>query len=753
MCCQPKQAANFFIQRLKFIIPMKKYILSIFLFVLLVGEIAAQQLSGKVVELHHGEHQMPIPGANVYWLNTDFGTVTNTDGTFDIVAPTTFPATLVVSFVGYQTDSLELKTFPKKPINIVLKSNVALKEFEVVEKEATTKIDIVNPLLVEKLNQQEFEKAACCNISESFETNATVDVNFTDAVSGTKKIQMLGLDGIYTQIQAENLPLIRGLSSAFGLTFVPGTWAESIQIIKGAGSVVNGYESMTGQINIELLKPDEAENLFVNVYGNEKGRAELNIHGAQKLSEKWSSMTFAHVSNQSLEWDMNDDSFLDMPLKTQYNLFNRWKYQSKKFMTQFGVRGVYEELEAGQNNMTNENKLFKIGVQTKQFEAFSKTGFLFPEKKYKSIGIIQNFKYHEHLSDYGSKKFNAEQTSWYFNSIYQTIIGHTAHTVKFGGSMQYDLYDKNYNDSLFGREEVVPGAFTEYTYTGNKSALVLGLRGDYHNLYGAFVTPRVHYKYNFTQLSAWRISAGRGFRTANPFIENAGVMASARNVVTQNLKPEIAWNYGTSLTHNFELWGKEMTFSTDYYYTDFENQVVIDMENPNEIAFYNLDGKSFSHSFQTELHLRITEQLELRTAYKFYDIQTDYKSGRKTKPLVPTNRAFMNIAYATNFDKWKFDLTGQWFGTSRLPSTATNPAAYQIPPKSLSYFMFNGQITKAFKNLDVYLGVENLLNFTQDNPIIAANDPFGTHFDASLIWGSINGRITYAGIRYRFNKL
>ncbi len=732
---------------------MKNHLIIVICLLLNIAVGFSQNLKGNVFEMHNGEHKMPIPGANVYWLNAEKGTFTEADGTFEIAFPETFPATLMVSFVGYKTDSIVLKSIPRKPINIELKSNVDLKEFEVVEKEATTKIDIVNPLLVERLNKQEFEKAACCNISESFETNATVDVNFTDAVSGTKKIQMLGLDGIYTQIQAENLPLIRGLSAAYGLTFVPGTWAESIQIIKGAGSVVNGYESITGQINIEMLKPDDSENLFVNVYGNEKGRVELNVHGAQKLSEKWSTMSLAHVSNQSVEWDMNDDSFLDMPIKTQYNFFNRWKYRGKKFMSQFGFRGVYDELEAGQNKITNENRLFKIGVTTKQFEVFNKNGFLFPEKKYKSIGIIQNFKYHSHQSNYGDKKFNAEQTSWYFNSIYQTIIGNTNNTIKFGGSMQYDLYDKNYNDSLFGREEVVPGAFAEYTYTGNKSALVLGARGDYHNMYGAFFTPRLHYKYNFTQLSAWRFSVGRGFRTANPFIESASVMASSRNVVTEELNPEIAWNYGTSLTHNFELFKKEMTFSTDYYYTDFENQVVIDMENPNEVVFYNLDGKSFSHSLQVELHVRITEQLELRTAYKFYDIQTDYKSGRKTKPLVPTNRAFMNIAYATNFDKWKFDLTGQWFGTSRLPSTETNPADYQIPSRSLSYFMFNGQVTRAFKHFEVYVGVENLTNFTQDNPIIAANDPFGSKFDASLIWGSINGRITYAGIRYKFNKL
>ncbi len=713
----------------------------------------SQNIQGNIYEINEQKHKVPIPGANVYWKNTTIGGFSNPEGIFNIDAPEIFPATLVVSFIGYQTDSLVVHSFTNQTFEIELKKNVELKAFELTERESSTKIDLISPHLVETLGKEEFQKAACCNISESFETNASVDVNFTDAVSGTKKIQMLGLDGIYTQIQSENLPMIRGLSSAYGLTFVPGTWAESIQIKKGAGSVVNGFESITGQINVELLKPDEAENIFVNIYGNEKGRAELNLHADQQLSNHWSTMTFAHVSNQSVEWDGNNDSFLDMPLKTQYNLFNRWKYVGEKRVAQFGIKGVYEDMKAGQISSTETNRLYNIGVETKQMELFSKNGFLFSEQPYKSIGIINNFKYHQHLSNYGDKKFNAQQYSAYLNTIYQTIIGSTDHKIKMGGGFQFDRYNKNYNDSLFGREEVVPGIFTEYSYTNDKTALVLGARGDYHNLYGAFFTPRVHYKYNFTPLSAVRFSLGRGFRTANPFIENAGVMASSRKVLTGKLNPEIAWNYGTSITHKFEWFEKEISTNLDYYFTDFQNQVVVDMENPDEISFYNLQGKSYSHSLQAELGIQITQQLELRIAYKWYDIKTDYLSGLKSKPLVPTNRVFLNLAYITNFDKWKFDLTGQWFGVSRLPSTATNPIVYQIATQSQAFITINGQVTRAFKRIEFYVGVENLTNFKQSNPIIAANDPFGSEFDASLIWGSVNGRIIYGGLRYKFKKL
>jgi len=711
----------------------------------------AQSISGSVYEIDKQNKKIAIPGANIYWNNTTIGTSADQKGNFSIKAPENYPAHLIISFIGYNSDTIEFKSY-KKTISVELKNNIELKEFEVSERGASSFINTIDPHYVETLSSKELTKAACCNISESFETNASVDVNFSDAISGTKKIQMLGLDGVYTQIQSENLPLIRGLSSAYGLTFIPGTWAESIQIKKGAGSVVNGYESITGQINLEMLKPDEAEKFYLNLYGNINGRAEANIHAAQKLSNKWSTMTFFHASNQNMEWDKNNDSFLDSPIKTQYNIFNRWKYRGKKHVSQFGIKGVYDELSAGQITSSNITNPYKIGITTKQVELFTKNGILFPETPHKSIGIINSLKLHEHNSFYGSKIYNARQISGYLNIIYQTNLGNEKHKIKFGGSWLYDNFDKEYNESFkFGKIENVQGGFTEYSFNDKKkTSLVVGLRGDYHNTFGFFATPRLHYKYNFTPLSAFRLSVGRGFRTANPFIENAAVMASSRTVnMDYDLKPEIAWNYGTSITHQLELFEKEINLSFDYYFTDFDNQVVVDIENPNEISFYNLDGKSYSSSLQTEVSVKLTHQLELKAAYKWYDIKTQYKDGLKEKPLVAKNRVLLNLAYFTNFDKWKIDLTGHWYGLSRLPSTDSNPIEYQIATSSNSYWVFNGQITRAFKKWELYSGVENILNFKQDSPIIASDNPNGPNFDASLIWGPVMGRNIYLGLRYR----
>lgn len=726
----------------------------ILIFSLFISSVNAQKsIKGTVFEITEGKAKKGVPLASVYWQGTTIGVAADVNGNFEIIEPIKYPAQLIISFIGYQADTIMLNAY-KKNINVKLKSAVGLDEFEITERQSGTTINTIDPLRVETLGTKELAKAACCNISESFETNASVDVNFTDAASGTKKIQMLGLDGIYTQIQYENLPLIRGLSSAYGLTFIPGTQAESIQIKKGAGSVVNGFESITGQINLELQKPDEAEKLYINIYGSTMARAEINLQAAQILNNKWSTMTMFHANNQTISHDNNNDNFEDHPLRTQYNLFNRWKYVGKNRMFQTGFRAVIDDLTAGQINANPNESLYEISVKSKQFEAFTKNGFLFPKKPYKSIGIINSFKLHDHQSFYGGKLYNSKQYSGYLNAIYQTVINTTDHTIKFGGSYSYDNYDKNLNNNYkFGRIESVPGAFVEYAYNAQKkTALVLGLRGDYHNTFGAFITPRAHYKYNFTEKSAFRLSAGRGFRTANPIIENSGAaLVSSRNIIIKDidLKPEIAWNYGTSISHLFELAQKEMSISFDYYYTDFTNQVVVDVENPREVSFYNLDGKSFSHSLQTEYSIEITKALELKAAYKWYNIKTTYNGILKDKPLAPKNRVLVNIGYITNFDKWKFDLTGHWYDISRIPSTQGNLPENVIPNRSEPFYTINGQITRTFKKFEVYSGVENILNYKQENPIIAANNPNGSNFDASLIWGPVMGRNIYFGLRYK----
>lgn len=732
----------------------------ILIFILFFGkQMFAQQghTEGKVLASNDKGVLEPLPGANVFWSGTTIGTSTDASGMFHLLDPESFPARLVASMVGFTSDTLLIQSAGQTDLKIVLKNSVTLKQVDIVSHQASTSYSTIKPIGTELISGKELLKAACCNLSESFSTNASVDVAFTDAVSGAKKIQMLGLDGVYTQVLSENVPMLRGLSAAYGLSYIPGTWVENILVTKGTGSVVNGYESISGQINLEFLKPQEQKKrFFINVYGNYKGRVEGNVHVAQKLNDKWSTLLFTHASSNTMKQDMNKDGFLDMPLTEQYNVFNRWDFNNKKnFEAQFGIKALYENRQGGQTSFNYKRdhettRAYGIGINTRQVDYFSKTGFLFPSRPGKSIGIQTSGKIQQQEMYFGLRKYNAEQKSFYLNAIYANYVKTTDHKYKVGLSYMLDDYDEKFNDSAFIRQENVPGVFAEYTYSGgDKFSLVAGVREDYHSLAGLQFTPRLHLRYAPLKKTTLRLSGGRGFRTSNVFVENQSVFASSREVVIrEKLKPEIAWNYGFSFNQTFTLFSNEAFINLDFFRTDFQNQVIVDLDqNVNRVVFYNLNGRSFSNSFQADFGFTPVESFDVKLAYKWYDVQTTYNYELLDKPYIPKSRIMLNMAYATYQEIWKFDFTTNWFGTTRIPSTALSPAEYQLPKRSRSYFLMQAQITKKFRKFEAYLGCENILNYTQKNPVIAAQDPFGPNFDASMVYAPMDGRIIYAGIR------
>lgn len=722
----------------------------ILLFAMQIFDLSAQTIKGKVYEKNAQQQKNYLPGVNVYWLNTTIGAATDLNGAFEIAAKK-LPAKLVVSYVGYKADTILISEV--KLVEIELKNAVELDAVTIEAREQTTKISTISSINLETISTKELQKAACCNLSESFETNASVDVSFKDGVSGTKQIQMLGLDGIYTQILSECLPAIRGLSSGFGLNLIPGTWVESIQITKGAGSVLNGYESITGQINVELQKPENADKFFFNGYANHAGRYEGNMHYAHKLNDKWSTMLLSHASTVMQKNDFNKDGFIDMPLMNQFNGINRWKFEGEKMMAQFGIKALTDNRQSGQT-IFNEKadidslKAYGIGIDTKQYEFFSKTALRLKDP-YSSIGLQTSIKRFEQNSYFGLKNYTGKENTASFNLLYQTILGHSDHKLTAGGSYFADQYQETFNDSAFGRNESVPGVFAEYTYEiEQKFSFVAGLRSDFHNLYGTFFTPRVHLKFHPSELVTLRLSAGKGLRFANVFIDNASLMASSRKInILEKLNPEVAWNYGFNYTHKFNLFHREAVFNADYFYTDFVNQVVADFDQAfNKVNIYNLDGISFSHSVQTEFTFEPLKNLSLKAAYKWYDVRRTYHGDLLQVPFQSKNRVLFNTAYSTKFDKWKFDFTAKWYDKSRIPEYyAANGVS--LHGWSDAYFLFNSQITRTFKKFDIYLGGENLSNFMQHNAIISANEPFSDGFDASLIWGPVMGRIIYGGIR------
>lgn len=742
-----------------------KLILSLGLLFFLSHAIAqtSKTLTGVVLEEKKDGKLEPLPFVNIFWLGTTSGTVSDQSGNFTIPYDST-KKWLIFSYVSYPNDTVFI-TKPDK-ITVILKNAKVFDEIEIKYKTKTTEISFIDPRQVKNMKEEELFKAACCNLSESFETNPSVDMAFTDAVTGTRQIQMLGLAGIYTQITQENLPSIRGLMAPYGLTFTPGPWVSSIQVSKGTGSVVNGFESMAGQINVELRKPEDKEKVFLNAYLNQNGRSEINAVFNNKVNKNWHSGLFIHASARPLKFDMNKDGFLDNPLGNQIGIINRWQYNNPKgYEGQFGVRFLYEDKQGGQVNFDPKNKAnspyYGVGINTRRYEAWSKTGYVFKEKKYQSIGLQLNGSKHTQNSYLGNTIYDADQESFYSNLIFQSIINNTMHKYKVGASFMYDKYREKFDSLNFNRLETVPGIFAEYTYDNlEKMTIVGGIRADYHNIFGLFITPRLHARFALNKNTVFRISAGRGQRTANIFADNMGYFISNRIPVIRSssvnaaygLKPEVVWNLGANITKNFKLNGRDGSLSVDYYRTFFTSQVIVDLEQNNRIVFYDLQGKSFSNSAQIELDYELFKRFDIRMAYRFYDVKSTYSGQLLERPLISRHRAFINLEYKIK-GNWSFDLTAQWYGNRRMPYTGDKPEMYQLPSRTPGYFLLNGQISKTvFMNFDAYIGFENILNFQQKDPILAANTPQNENFDAGLIWGPVFGRMTYLGIRYKILK-
>ncbi|MBK0370401.1 TonB-dependent receptor plug domain-containing protein [Flavobacterium agrisoli] len=645
-----------------------------------------------------------------------------------------------------------------------------LNEVKIVKKQKGIKKSYTVTGNISTLTTKELAKAACCNLAESFETNPSIDVNFSDAVTGNKQIKMLGLTSPYLMITEENIPSVRGASQAYGLSFTPGTWVESIQITKGAGSVVNGYESISGQINTELLKPLTDVPLFVNAYGSTDSRLELNTQFSKKLSDKWATSLFLHGNTRLSKNDMNNDGFLDNPLGRQINILNRYQYANAEtgLVGFVSVRYLNDKKQSGEVDFDKDTdrgttNAWGAEVNTERFDLSTKIGYVFPDQPYQSIGFQNAFNTHNQKSYFGLNQYDIKQNSYYSNLIFNSIIDNTKNKFAAGLNFTYDKYEEFVNVTDYSRIDNSVGAFLEYTYDNSDNfSLALGGRVDNHNRLGTFFTPRLHVRYNPWEYSVLRFSAGRGKRIANIFAENQSLFASSRAISilndggkTYGLNPEIAWNYGLSFSQKFRIFNKNAEAVVDFYRTDFSKQVVVDvMQSPQQALFYDLQGKSYANSLQIEFNLEPVHDLNLRTAYKFYDLKTDYLSGTYQNPMQAKNRFFANLEYETHATEkgkqWRMDFTFNRIGKQQLPNTASNPINEQLPDFSAAYSLMNTQVTRVFSDVfEVYVGGENIGNYQQPRAILGSENPFGPYFDASMVYAPIFGQMYYAGLRFK----
>ncbi|MDR2681265.1 MAG: TonB-dependent receptor [Tannerella sp.] len=732
----------------------------IFIFVAMLFSsvvMAGEKIRGYVRD----EQNEPVTGAHVRWEKSSRGTTTDAEGYFEIEREEN--KSLIISYVGYATLSVTVER-PDELLHVVLKDEIELDEVVVNERRLGLISSRTEVLQTQRITYEELCRAACCNLAESFETNPSVDVSYADASTGARLIKLLGLPGVYVQMLTENFPNFRGAASLYGLDYVPGAWMESIQVSKGTSSVKNGYEALAGQINVEFKKPATADIFSANVFADDAGRYEANSDASRHVNNNLSTGLLVHYSNDSEQHDDNNDGFLDMPLKEQVNLMNRWQHRAGNYVSQYGVRYLYEDRTGGQ--ATKHHYVadpYRIKLHTNRTEGYTKQAYIIDPGRAESIALILSGSGHKQQAMYDRTPYNVFQGNLYASLMYENEFS-SMHRLSTGLSLNYDGFDESLTQdgmkSVFDRKEVVPGAYVQYTYNfKDKFILLAGLRADHSSVHGFFATPRVHMKYIPFEWFHLRASAGKGFRTANVLAENNFLLSGSRKmIIAEHLDQEEAWNAGVNFSFYIPLGGKDLTINTEWYYTDFNKQVVVDMDgNSHEVRFYNLDGRSYSNSFQIEATYQFPflRGFTLTGAYRYTDAETDYRDAgggmhRLKKPLTSDYKGLLTASYQTPLKKWQVDLTGQFNGGGRMPVPDTENPLWDAGFGS--YSVWNAQVTKFFRTWSIYVGSENLFDFTQSHPIIDAANPRGDYFDGSLIWGPVHGRKIYAGLRFNISR-
>jgi outer membrane receptor for ferrienterochelin and colicin len=721
----------------------------------------SQNLKG-VVFGNEKEGKQVLPGVNIFWQGTKTGTASDSDGNFEIRKKEN-QHMLVFSFVGYETKTVHVDNLDK--LEVVLEPNLEIEEVSVVRKNRGTYLSAMETIQTERISSAELHKAACCNLAESFETNPSVDLSYSDAITGAKQIKLLGLDGTYSLLQVENMPNLRGLATTFGLTYIPGPWMESIQVSKGAASVLNGYDAIAGQINAELKKPDSDEKLFLNVFANADSRLEFN--GNTNIRVKGDTLTtgiLVHGHDLSAVNDHNDDGFMDEPLSRMFQIGNRWKYNNHQgYMAQAGINLLWEDRLGGQLDATRDmvpsiDNPYGVNIANNRFDAFFKTGYVFPNGR-TAVAWLSNFSRHETDTYIGLSDYVADETRFYGSAVLTRDLDVSAwHTINAGFSFVFDDFDEMLYDSRIQRTEKVPGIFSEYTYKPNANfTLMTGIRADFHNIFGTFVTPRMHFRYHFGGYFTLRGSAGKGYRTANVLSENIYMLANSRPLQWDtDVMQEEAWNYGLAFIQNYTLLGRDLTLNAEYFRTDFQSQLIVDRETSGDYIFLTpLDGKSVASSLQIDLRWQPIERLDMLLAYRVNDIKQTIGGELKDKPLNNKYKGLINFNYTTRLKKWMFDYTIQLNGGGRIPRYPGEEIYYSQTKDGFDsfdpYSVMNAQITKYFRYWSIYVGVENLTNFKQKHPIEGADNPFGPQFSATNVWGPVMGRKFYMGLRFNLN--
>ena len=671
---------------------------------------------------------------------------------------------LVTVIAASATLALHGQTNPADSTYASSLDSVSLGEVTVTHRAAGTNRQ-GGPVDAVRINRQELFKAACCNLGESFTTNPSVDVNYSDAATGARQIKLLGLSGTYVQMLAENMPNWRGAAIPYALGYVPGPWMKSILVSKGASSVRNGYESITGQIDVEFVKPEDEQGATINLYGNTQGRLETNADANLHITPRLNTELLVHYENSLMDMDGNDDSFMDMPRVRQFNVHNRWDWLGDNYIFHGGIAVLDENRQSGQISHGDHHveHPYEIGLKTHRYEAYMKHAFFLNQEHGTNIALMASGSLHQLDARYGHKRYEVDDRNLYAQLMFETTFT-PMHTLSVGLSINHDDPDGEVtaNDTQLSgsgavdRRETTPGAYVQYTFNADDRWMAMaGIRADHSSLYGTFVTPRVHVKFAPSNKFTWRATVGKGYRTTQPLSQYNNLMASGRHIIVDELKQEAAWNMGTSIALTLPVRGKLLKANLEYYYTRFDNQTVVDYDSaPWMIHITNLDGRSFSHTIQADISYPILPGLELTAAYRINNVKTTIAGQLREKPLTNRYKGLITASYRTPLGIWQVDVTLQLNGGGRMPTPYSTGEDNHLswPERFHAYEQLNAQDTRWFRHFSIYIGGENLTGKRQRNPIIAADKPWTGLFDPTLVWGPVTGAMAYAGIRINIGR-
>lgn len=734
--------------------------LQIYILILILATYHFSQsfIEGEVIGITENKNQIILIGANVYWKNTDIGTSSNELGKFKITYLEN--KELIVSFVGFESETVLVSK--NEYLKIYLRETPKqINEITAIANRTDENIDYLSAEKISIITNKELAKAACCNLSESFERNASIDATYADAITGIKQIEAMGISGIYTSIALENIPFIRGLYSQKGLTILPGAWIENIYYSKGAMSVVNGYEAISGGINIELKNIfDFHEKYFYNLYYDNEKRFETNGIFRHIFSDKLASIALFNYAIRKNRLDHNKDGFYDMPDFDNFSAMNRWQFYNGNLEGNFQLFYNKENKQGGliRNDLI---RYFPYKSNSELCSFSSKIGYNFSDEHSNSLGSQIQFVNFENDILLGSKTINSNQLSFYGNIIYQKEILEEIYEIKTGANFSIDKYKETfpvYKETEF----IVYGIYLENTYKIDESLnIILGIRNDYIKNYKSIFSPRLNIRYAINEDFIFRTALGKGFRKHNIINDNIQYLSSNRSINLSRLNfddisnfMDIGWNFGGGLTYHFTA-AEESYLNIDFYRTEFERILVMDMDsNPQEIKFYNANNGAFSNSFLIEANILATEEIELKIAYKYLNSKIKINDKFIEKPFISKNRILFNCSYSFKLSKnsnrsYEINFSLNWFDKKRLPNTNSNPIEFRMPNYSKSYFTANAHINAYLHdNFSLYVGVENLFDYKQKKIIIDYENPSSIYFDASMIWGPTQARMVYAGIRH-----